>query len=146
MGLFGHGIFENGKPILRYFKQEITPDIVEGEIIIKTELCETKSTEVKEITTEYEPSKTPTDPDKVKEDYDEQKNIYHGINLRLDIPEGKFADVAKLVNYVKSKFNQVQVEVSIFSKHGEITTSDYEDKITVAIKQAGIKIIVEKVE
>lgn len=47
---------------------------------------------------------------------------------------------------MKNKFNQVQIEVTISAKHGEITTSDYDDKIAEAIKQAGIRIIVEKVE
>ncbi len=39
-GLFGLGYIEGEKPVCKYFREDYTPDIIEGEIIIKKELCE----------------------------------------------------------------------------------------------------------
>ena len=43
-GLFGIGNLENGNPVCRQFKDDCTPELIEGEILIKPELCETQPT------------------------------------------------------------------------------------------------------
>ena len=41
-GLFGLGDLENERPMCRHFKTEVSPELVEGEILIKAELCKPK--------------------------------------------------------------------------------------------------------
>jgi len=80
------------------------------------------------------------------EGYKPQKDKYKSIDLKLDVPSGKLSDVVRMVNYIKSVFNQVDVKVEIFSKNGEMLKSDYEDKIKEAINQASIIVEEEKLE
>jgi F0F1-type ATP synthase epsilon subunit len=44
------------------------------------------------------------------------------------------------MNYLKSKFSQVDVKVELTAKSGEITVSEYEEKILEALKQAGVRL------
>lgn len=71
---------------------------------------------------------------------------YQNIYLRLGIPEGKLSDIVRMINYIKSVFNQVKAEVEISARIGEMEKSDYEDKIKEAINQANIIIEEEKIE
>jgi len=64
----------------------------------------------------------------------------------LNVPSGKLSDIVRIVNYIKTKFNQVDVRVEISTKEGEIATSDYDDKIKEAINQANVAVEEEKVE
>ena len=45
-----------------------------------------------------------------------------------------------MLNYLKRMFDRVDVTVEIHADGGEITVSDYEDKILEAIKQADIRL------
>ncbi len=64
------------------------------------------------------------------------KEIYQKIILKLNVPTGKLSDIARMIPYIKSKFNQVKVKVEISAQDGEIVISDYEDKIEEAINQS----------
>ncbi len=148
-GTFGIGILEAGTPIPKPFNEEVTPDVVEGEVLVKADLCKPKSTTelIQETKTIYEPSKTQMWTEPVKEDVGKKEQTYkRAINLKLNVPVGKLSDVVKLVNYINSKFNQIHIKVDISAKEGEITTSDYEDRIKEAIKQAGFEIEEENIE
>lgn len=74
------------------------------------------------------------------------KEKYHNINLKLNVPSGKLSDIVRIVNYIKSNFNQVNIKVEISAQDGEMTLSEYEDKIKEAINQAGVSIEGEDVE
>lgn len=178
-GLFGVGDIENEKPMCRHFRLEFSPELVEGEILIKAELCLTKpegisDDEFQSCITKIQQSKTNEAIEKIKEeiaDYtlsskqkekleneikkkrDELESIappskdkYHNINLKLNVPSGKLSDIVRIVSYIKSRFNQVDVRVEISTQDGEITTSDYEDKIKEAINQAGVSVEKEEVK
>jgi hypothetical protein len=66
--------------------------------------------------------------------------------LKLNVLTGKLSDVARMISYLKSKFKQVIVKVEISAREGEITTSDYEDKIEEAINQANIVVEAREVK
>ncbi|GFP26518.1 hypothetical protein HKBW3S25_02013, partial [Candidatus Hakubella thermalkaliphila] len=74
------------------------------------------------------------------------KEKYHNINLKLNVPSGKLSDIVKMVNYIKSKFNQVNIRVEISTQDGEMAISEYEDKVKEAINQAGVRVEDEDVE
>jgi hypothetical protein len=73
------------------------------------------------------------------------KEKYHTISLKLNVPPGKLADIVRMINYIKSKFNQVDIRIEISAQNGEIKISEYEDKIKEAINQAGVSIEEEDV-
>lgn len=177
-GLFGLGDIENKEPICRHFKIEFSPKLIEGEILIKAELClpepeermsdgefqsyiskirEGKTIEsigeIKEKFTNYtlSPEQKGKFENEIKEKIKELGGVtpvdkYHNINLKLDVPTGKLADIVRIVNYIKSKFDAVNIKVEISMQGGEIAISDYEDKIKEAVNQANVTIEKEEVE
>ena len=138
-GLFGIGDIEKEKPICRYFMTDCSPALVEGEVLIKAELCKLKEPreeieiEIKKKRSELEGAVTPP-----------PKGGYQNLNLRLNVPSGKLSDIVRMVSYLKTKFDQVDIRIEIATRGGEIPISDYEDKIKEAINQANI--IIEKEE
>ena len=73
-GLFGVGEIEDESPVCRYFKTEFSPKLVEGEILIKAELCELKpeekisDEEFQSYITKIHQSKTIEAIEKIKEE------------------------------------------------------------------------------
>ncbi|PKP59483.1 AAA family ATPase [Candidatus Atribacteria bacterium HGW-Atribacteria-1] len=172
-GLFGVGDIENEKPICRHFKDEFSPEIVDGEILIKAESCLPKTEEgisdeelqlyikkiwqgqtiesLNKVTEEISSYNLSTSQreiieGEIKRKRDELAGVpppphrekYQEINLKLNVPAGKLSDIVRMVPYLKSKFNQVKVKVEISAQEGEITISDYEDKIMETINQSNI--------
>lgn len=136
-GLFGLGDVEDGKPIYRHFKVECTPELTEGEILIRADLCKPPEKE------DYGPEEdmlTDKGESREKVKTEEYGKKYHTIRLKLDVPTGKLSDIVRVIPYIKSKFNKVDVKVEISAVNGEMSVSDYEDKIREAIKQAEVKI------
>lgn len=143
-GLFGIGDLENEKPVCRHFKIEVSPQLIEGEVLIKAELCEPREKG-------YEPIESVTSV--AKEGTTEMEDVvlgkkekYRIIHLKLDVPTGKLSDIVRMIPYLKSKFNQVKVKVEISAQDGEIVISDYEDKIEETINQANVAVEEEKME
>jgi len=64
----------------------------------------------------------------------------------LNVPAGKLSDIVRMIPYLKTKFNQVKVKVEISAQEGEITISDYEDKIKETINQSNMIVEDEKLE
>jgi hypothetical protein len=180
-GLFGVGDIENEKPICRHFKDEFSPEIVDGEILIKAELCLPKTEEeisdeefqlyikkirqgqtmesLNKVTEEFSSYNLSTSQRKIiegeiKKKSDELAGVtppphrekYQEINLKLNVPAGKLSDIVRMIPYLKTKFNQVKVKVEISAQEGEITISDYEDKVKETINQSNIIVEDEKLE
>lgn len=143
-GLFGVGDLENEKPMCRHFKTEFSPELVEGEILIKAELCEPPEKGYKPIEPVSLVSKEGTT--EMEGVVLGKKKKYRTIHLKLGVPTGKLSDIVRMIPYLKSKFNQVKVKVEISAQDGEIVISDYEDKIEETINQANVAIEEEKVE
>ena len=142
-GMFGVGDIEDGKLICRHFKNDYTPQLVEGEILIKADLCKLpfeSSKAAGEV-----PSSVGGGPE-TGVTISSEKDSYSTIHLRLEAPTGKISDVVRMIPYLKSKFGQVKVKVEISAENGNITISDYQDKIKEAIKQAELNVEEEKVD
>jgi hypothetical protein len=58
----------------------------------------------------------------------------------LNVPIGKLADIGRMINFMQEKFNQISIKIEISAQDGEISKSEYEDKIKEALKQAEVKI------
>jgi len=142
-GLFGLGVLENKKPVCLHFKVEITPQLIEGEILVRAELCkplEKVCKPVESVLSEVE--------ERIAKERATigKKESYHTIQLKLNVPTGKLSDIGRMIQYLKTKFNQVKVKIEISAQDGELEISDYEDKIKEAIDQANITIEEKKVE
>jgi len=56
----------------------------------------------------------------------------------IKIPKGKVSDISRLLNYIQTKFENI--EIRIVAEEGEIEKEDYENKIKEALRQLGIDI------
>ncbi len=176
-GLFGVGNMEKEKPISRYFKEEFSPELVEGEILISAELCKPKEKisdekfqiyieKMRQVKTmkslDEAVQEIPLDnltieqerkiESEINKKRDGLKGItslkekYSWIHFKLNIPSGKLSDMVRLVNYIRNKFNKVNVKVEVSAQEGEMAKSDYEDKVKEGINQANITVEKEEVE
>jgi hypothetical protein len=175
-GLFGIGELENENPICRHFKEEYSPEIVEREIIIKAELCIPKQPpdgDYEELINKINECDNIAELMKIEEEISKYnlsseqrqevenklrrkreeltrsvkpKEIYHNINLRLNVPQGKLSDIMGIVNYVKTKFKQVDIRIEIIAKDGELTKSEYENSVKEALKQAEVQVESENLQ
>jgi hypothetical protein len=75
-----------------------------------------------------------------------EKGKYRNISLKLNVPTGKLADIVRIVNYIKSKFEEVKIRVEIVSKKGEMTATEYDDKIREAVNMASVEVEEEELE
>ncbi|MGC9035990.1 MAG: hypothetical protein ACP5K7_09165, partial [Verrucomicrobiia bacterium] len=174
--LFGIGELENENPICRHFKEEYSPEIVEREIIIKAELCiprpppdgkfEELINKINEFNDIAELMKIEEEirkynlsseqrqeaENKLRRKREEltrsvkPKEIYHNINLRLNVPQGKLSAIMGIVKYVKTKFKQVDIRIEIIAKDGELTKSEYENSVKEALKQAEVQVESENLQ
>ena len=152
-GFFGLGILEENKPVCKVFKQPCTLSLTDDEIIIRKELCTISEKEKQAVQPviskeefafkpliqeekEYkEREEKTTIEDKVKESITELKLT--NLKLVVDISQGSFHVLAKVVNELALKFSEVNVKVEIHAKGGEISKFEYENKILEALSQAG---------
>jgi hypothetical protein len=84
--------------------------------------------------------------DELKGKVSPKEKCYNQINLKLNVPLGKLADIVKMINYIRQKFNKVDVKVEISAADGEISKSEYEDKIKETTNQTGTIIESENTE
>ena len=167
-GLFGYGTLEDGKPICHHFREEVTPELIEEEILIKPELCAVEGITKEEyesyiqkldevhhedhleeiieeipwdsLSQEQKTSLEAKIEEKRKEVIRIPKKEYKTISLLLNVSSGKLSDVVRIVNYIKSKFNKVGIKVEISAQEGKITPEEYKEKIEEAINQSQIEI------
>ena len=167
-GLFGYGTLEGDKPVCRYFREEFALEVREGDILIKPELCfaeraipeEELQSLIEEIkgaytTEELKNVEAKIPWDKLSEDQrsllerelkarrpelEEVEEGYRFINLELSVPLGRLSDVVRMINYLRTKFEGVDVKVSITAKQGKMTPEEYKEKVKEAIAQSQIKV------
>ncbi len=146
-GLFGLGVIENDKPVCRHFKEEILPEIAEGEIIIKAELClPTKVISDEKIQPPVTKISKATRKEEESEAIVKPKEEYRNIKLKLKVLPGNLSNIVKIVNFINARFKQVNIRVEISAQDGKISISEYEDKIKEAFNQAGIEVEDESIE
>ena len=132
-GLFGFGYIQDGTPSCKYFKESCTPSLVEGEIIIKKEMCK-----------EAPPPPPPPPPPPGPSEGPKKENKFTRIYLKISPPSGKLSDIVRMISYIKSKFSNVRIKIEIDAEEGEIDVADYENKIEEALKQAGVHVEEER--
>ena len=143
-GLFGLG-YVSGKEIeCKYINEIPAVNLTDGEVIIRPELCTKGIKEEGEKEQQVYPQKGAEEASMVKETGMETKEFigkkYSKIGLKLKVPVGQVSTIARIVNYLKNKFNQCTIEIAIHTSNGEIQVTEYEDKVKEALTQGGIEI------
>lgn len=168
-GLFGIGYKEGELIKCKFYKEDISKEQIEDLLLINSKLCEVKKILTEDLYKYYEDKIRKTDDKdellKIRDEISQlqpddrtvelidkidkkikggsQVELYKKIkklNLKLKIPKGKFSDVARVLNLINQNFEDVKLTLEIEAKDGEITISDYENKILETFTQSGIEI------
>ncbi|MCX7909406.1 MAG: DUF499 domain-containing protein [Ignavibacteria bacterium] len=174
-GVFGLGKLENNEPVCLYFKKSTDPQLTEGELIIKKELCVLQSTLGEKIKTledkiyniknkeEFQDLKKEIENDPIIP-YDTKEKLkskieekiigidselkstekIKNINLKFEIPFGKWSDLANLSKILQSHFRNCLVSIEFNLSDGTMDKRDYEDKVKEALIQMNAKILLEQ--
>jgi hypothetical protein len=164
------GILDNGEVICKYYKVDFLEEDFDNLIFINSKLCiskkfltdkdfefykeEIEKTENKEPLSSLEEEICSYELDEWKKELvneidkklyftssiKQPKNVIKKLHLKLKIPKGKLGDVAKTLNYINQKFDKVELELKIDATDGEISKSEYEDKIKKSFSQSGIEV------
>ena len=155
MGLFGLGDLENDKPICRYFKQQPSIAFSGNEVIISEAICNEQRKKDESPKTGTLPASpttsaisisnhkggdggstfsTPKEGPPITPSIKTKEEIY----LRFKVPKGKVANIMGVMNFLQSKFEQLELQLT--AKQGVISEQDYEDKIKEAFVQLGIEL------
>lgn len=140
-GLFGFGYIESEKLVNTKIKKAVNVELNEKEVIVNPKLCK-----------EEQPIKEPNDGQ--NGDKNDVKNggknsgkkngslkIRKELKLNIKVPVGKISSIARIANYLKTKFSKCDVNIIIHTSGGEINESEYENKILESFKQEGIDFI-----
>ena len=143
-GLFGLG-YVSGKEIeCKYINEIPAVNLTDGEVIIRPELCTKGIKEQGEKEQQVHPRKGVEEVSAVKETRMKTGEFvgekYSKIGLKLKVSVGQVSTIARIVNYLKNKFNQCTIEIAIHTSNGEIQVTEYEDKVKEALTQGGIEI------
>ena len=143
-GLFGFGYISGDEIECKYINGIPTVNLVDEEVIIKPELCIKGIKEEGEKEREIYQQKGIEEVSMIKEakagTKEFEKEKYSKISLILKVPVGQISTIAKIVNYLKNKFNQCTIEITIHASNGEIRITEYEDKVMEALTQGDIEI------
>ena len=143
-GLFGFGYISGEEIECKYINEIPTVNLVEGEAIIKPEFCIKGTGEGGEREQGVHPQKGREEASAVEEREagtgESERRRYSKVSLKLKVPVGQISTIAKIVNYLKDKFNQCTTEVTIHANDGEIWITEYDDKVMEALRQGGIRI------
>jgi len=143
-GLFGLGEKEEDEIKPRYFKDECSPMLCEGEVLISEKVCE-KEEEEKKV--EFGKDEEIMTSKKVIGEREEGKVVEEGykeILLKFNLPSGRMSDIMKVINLLRSKFEEIEIKMELTAKNGKISKSEYEDKIKETFSQLGITAEEEK--
>ena len=137
-GLFGLGEFEGDKLLCHYFKKSPTVSFSGSEILIKAEYCEEEERPRPapgkgddDDTTRPAPSSPPQPPPP-------PSGGKESVRLRFALPKGKASSLLGVINFLQTKFGEVQVDLR--ASDGRMTEDEYEDKVLEAFRQMGVKV------
>lgn len=120
--------------------EEPTTAFTEDEIIIKDTICseQKQKEEVSlgigeeisevEVTTEIETSG----------EIEVIGGIKDKLKIRFKIPKGKVSDIMRMMNFIQSKFETLEIE--LLAQDGKISEQDYENIIKETFRQLGIDV------
>jgi hypothetical protein len=133
-GLFAYGHKKDEEIECKYVEKIPTVDLADGEVIIKKEKC-VEEPQVSKGGPKPAPPTPPTPPPP-----EPGVETISNISLKLKVPVGQISTIVRVATFLIQKFKNCDVKISIEARDGSIRTSEYEDKILEALKQANIEI------
>jgi hypothetical protein len=141
-GFFGLGeLQEDGKPICRFFKEDPgTISFSENEILIKDSTCVAQRDKPPEPSAGSQISGV-TSAQGIGSPVplltqERKPNLRKEIDLKFPVPMGKVAQIMGMMNFLQSKFKELEIEIR--AKNGSISEDEYVNKIKEALRQLGI--------
>lgn len=140
-GLFGIGESGPAGLVCRQFKEDAAVTFAETEVIIKDVLCATKpmggeTTIIPGVGSGGSDKGLTTIPPEGEKKTEE--NIIPEIQLRFKVPRGKISQIMGVMNFLQSKFQELDMEIS--ARNGSMTENEYSNKIREALRQLGIQL------
>ena len=146
-GLFGLGYVRDNEVVCSYFKQECTPQLSEEEVLIHVDLCKKQKEEVSKPQEEATKGEFAIAEGAEEELHKERiEKGYSSILLKIKVPSGKLADIARLAQYLRRRFQDVELRIELFARGGKLTKTEYEDKVRETLNQTGVEVEEEKIE
>ena len=143
-GIFGLGVtMEDNEFECKYYKENVNPQLYEGEVIIKHEFCEKEESVYAETPKEYDFDKSSVlSSSATKDTYESVKpnheELLSNIRLKFTLPLGQISTLAQMVRFLNEKFSKCEIKVELTAENGKISKRDYENKIKETLNQLGI--------
>ena len=142
-GLFGLGdLKDNNTPVCRYFKEDATVSATDVEILIREDICvfQRKSQLPMLGVPEVGPFLQGTGRVQLSSEQPEgSTGVMEGKNelsLRFRVPRGKVSQIMGMMNFLQSKFQSLDVELT--AREGSLSEEEYASKIKEALRQLGV--------
>jgi hypothetical protein len=143
-GLFGLGESRaEGRPKCRFYKEDPVVSFAENEVLVRDEVClaqrqvlagtpGTQEHEAGPIAETAGGTAWTTGPGSGTA----SGRVMKELELRFRIPRGKVSQIMGLMNYLQSKFQQLELQIR--AKEGSMSEEEYAAKIREALQMAGI--------
>jgi hypothetical protein len=138
IGTFGLGELEDGTPVCRFFKEDASVSFGENEVLMKESLCIAQRQASGAATSTipvgpFDPGKGEaqwTTPSAVSEE------TMNELTLRFGIPRGRVSQIMGVMNYLQSKFQSLDIELT--ARDGSLSQKEYSEKVKEALRQLGV--------
>ena len=150
-GLFGLGELEGEQPVCRFFEKSPSVALSGSEVIIREDLCTTQGGATDERGSGYLTGTDKTDEEETgigdsgtvlpigpEPTVSGKESVRKKIHLKFTLPKGKVAGIMGIMNLLQSNFDRLEIE--LLAEGGEISESDYDNKIEEAFRQLEIKL------
>ncbi|HDI10137.1 MAG TPA: ATP-binding protein [Euryarchaeota archaeon] len=142
---FGLGTEEKGNPLCKHFGKRPNVTFRENEILLRKEMCEIRS--IKTPVRKARKDRGIEIKRKERGEVIQKSEEIREIELTLTLPfiGGKMADLIRVFNFLKTKFDNLEMTIDLRASSGGISKRDYENKVKEALIQIGeLKIEREK--
>src|SRR2546425_2639758 len=144
-GLFGLGdLKDNHTPVCRYFREDATVSATDVEVLIREDLCITQRKS--QLSTLGVPDIGPFLPGTGRAQLSSGEpegtttpvESRNELSLRFRVPRGKVSHIMGMMNFLQSKFQSLDVELT--AREGTLSEEEYASKIKEALKQLGVSL------
>ena len=139
-GLFGFGYISRGKVECKDINTIPSVNLIDEEVVINPEFCLKEEKEEDKQVAYHGEKETSLVREPGMESGKFEGKKYSKVSLKLKVPVGQISTIARIINYLKNKFNQCTIEITIQATDGEIQIREYEDKVREALTQGNIEI------
>ena len=142
--MFGLGdLKDNNIPVCRYFKEDATISATDVEVLIREDIC--LAQRGSQPSALGGPEVVPFLPGmghaQLSTEQPEGAAPVEGkseLSLRFRVPRGKISQIMGMMNFLQSKFQSLDVELT--AREGSLSEEEYASKIKEALRQLGVSL------